>query len=413
MVKAYNFFIELYALIILLLSPFNTKAKLWIYGRLNWQNKIPPKGNLKRVWVHCASLGEFEQARPLIEQLKQKQKVDLIISFFSPSGYEVRKNYELADYIFYLPADTPTNAKVLIQKLQPDVLIFVKYDLWYNLIRHAKKNNVYLMLVSAVFQDNQIYFKKYGGFFRKILRQIDLVFVQDMASQKLLQKIKVKSIVAGDVRYDRALEVKNTDFTNDFISKFIAGADKVVVFGSTYNIEHHWIKLLRNELNHTPLNYRFIIAPHQVDADHLVQVKQHFPNALYYTLHQDGNHNFNSKTLVLDTMGMLTYMYRFADLAYVGGGFEKSLHNSLEAAVYGKMVIVGPKHLKFPEVQHLVQLGGYLQVNNKDEFNAAIKSCLVESINLGQRNLDYVNEKAGATQKVLDYLLQYLQGYSR
>ena len=407
MVFTYNFFVRLYAFVAAVLSPFNQKAKKWIYGRVNWGKNIPEKTSQKRLWLHCASLGEFEQARPIVEKLVAVNKCELVVSFFSPSGYEVRKDYALANAVFYLPVDTKVNAKTFILKLQPDVIVFVKYDLWFHFINEAKRQSIPMYLISAVFRNDQIFFKSWGGIFRSMLNNLDGIFVQDEESVSVLKTINIDAKVAGDVRYDRALEVLNEPFEDKFIEEFVA-QKFTVIFGSTYNIEHHWIKHLADELRLMNFDFRIILAPHQIDADNMVDVKGHFPNAYYYSSsHLKPTNNLKSKILVLDTMGMLTYVYRFANLAYVGGGFETSLHNALEAAVYGIPVVVGPNHLKFPEVDKLISLGGFVQVNSKIEFINLFKDSYLNQSSenkKGDINAAFVKQNSGASKLVLQAL---------
>ncbi len=407
--QLYTFGIRLYWLVAILLYPFNTKAKKWVFGRLNWRNNLPPKTSKKRVWFHCASLGEFEQARPTIEKIAGPD-IDIILSFFSPSGYEIRKNYELASYVFYLPIDTPINAKDLIEGLQPSLMVFVKYDVWPNLLKEAHRKAIPVTLISAVFRKDQIYFKTWGTFFRNALKSLNTIFVQDENSKILLSKIGVESKIAGDVRFDRAQEVLNSNFEDDFLDSFCAEST-VLVFGSTYNVEHHWLKHLIAELTALNNSIKVIIAPHQVDSDHLHEVKSHFPNAYYYTKHKEKTPKFESKVLVLDTIGLLTFVYRYADLAYVGGGFGKSLHNALEAAVYGIPVVVGPNHIRFPEVDEMEKSAGIIQVNNQAEFKRTITSfCKApkQFIQKGKLNKSFMENRAGASQKIVEEIQQIL-----
>lgn len=407
--QLYTFGIRLYWLVAILLYPFNTKAKKWVFGRLNWRDALPPKTSKKRVWFHCASLGEFEQARPTIEKIAGPD-IDIILSFFSPSGYEVRKNYELASFVFYLPIDTPINAKDLIAGLQPSLIVFVKYDVWPNLLKEAQRKAVPTILISAVFRKEQIYFKKWGALFRKALKSFNSVFVQDDNSKILLSKIGVKSKIAGDVRFDRAQEVLKSNFEDAFLSSF-CNDSMVLVFGSTYNVEHHWLKHAIPELTAIDNSVKIIIAPHQVDSDHLHEVKSHFPNAYYYTKHKEKIPKFESKVMVLDTIGLLTFVYRYADLAYVGGGFGKSLHNALEAAVYGIPVVVGPNHMKFPEVDEMEKSAGIIQVNNQAEFKRTLVSfCKTPNqfLQKGELNKTFMKGRAGATQKIVEEIQQLL-----
>lgn len=399
--RLYTFFIRLYWFVALLLYPFKTKVKKWIFGRIRWREKLPRKSKVKLVWLHCSSLGEFEMARPIVEKMEWMD-TELFISFFSPSGYEVRKDYELADHVFYLPVDTPENAKDLINRLKPDVILYVKYDLWPNLIKEAKKNSIPQLLFSATFRKDQLYFKPWGGLFRNTLKNLDGIFVQDQASKELLQSIGVKSEVTGDVRFDRALEVKQHSFSDPFLDFFCSEAETIIVFGSTYPIEHHWIHQLADQLTSSEVSFKFIVAPHQIDPGSMHDIKDVFPNAYYYTKHKE-RASFESNILVLDTMGMLTFVYRYAKLAYVGGGFGKSLHNALEAAVYGIPVIVGPNHLKFPEVDDFIQQGGFVQVNNKTEFQHSVKELLPPTTKvekLGKSNEQLVNARSGAAKKI-------------
>ena len=301
--------ILLYRLGIGIASLFNEKARLWVNGRKNWKNQLKSfeRSTANLYWFHCASLGEFEQGRPIMEAIKEKEECQLVVSFFSPSGYEIRKDYELADLTFYLPIDTKSNANLLIQFLKPTSVYIVKYEFWANLISSLNSNGVPIHLVSGIFRKNQSFFKWYGGFFRGILRDFKTIFVQDKASEQLLNAINIESIVSGDTRYDRVMTNSKQAKPIDLVAKFCQG-EKVMVIGSS------WIdddKVLMPLINDKVFNDKVIIAPHEINDGRIKQIE----NQLSKSFVRYSNYATEQKEvdiLIIDNIGMLMHLYQYA-----------------------------------------------------------------------------------------------------
>jgi 3-deoxy-D-manno-octulosonic-acid transferase len=316
-------------------SPFNARARLWIQGRKGWRNKyvklIHSTKSKPVVWFHCASLGEFEMARPVMEKLKEVygDKLFLLISFFSPSGYEVQKNYKLADAVVYLPADTPGNAGKFIEIVNPIIAVFVKYEIWVNYFRDLKKNETKIILMNAVFRTDQRFFKWYGGIFRKALKETDKIFVQSKNSLELLETIDVKSEITGDTRYDRVMQVRSREKRIDDIANWVNGKF-CIVCGSTWQPEEEIIAKICDKL---PGDIKWIIAPHDISPNHIekIQVLFKYKAAVLSKMKDDDN---KKNILIIDSIGRLAQVYSLAKVAIVGGGFSGKLHNILEPAVY-------------------------------------------------------------------------------
>jgi 3-deoxy-D-manno-octulosonic-acid transferase len=352
LLQLYNFSLFLYTLGIRIASNWNPKALLWIEGR----KKIFPlleknysNAGKKTIWVHCASLGEFEQGRPLLEAIREAYpNCIILLTFFSPSGYEIRKNYTGADFVFYLPADSKKNAKRFLQITRPDLAIFIKYEFWYHYLNQLKENKIPTLLVSAIFRESQPFFKTYGGFWRKMLSCYRFIFVQDNNSFNLLRKIgfEKNTSISGDTRFDRVISIAENEIDLPFIKAF-CGNHEVVVAGSTWIEDEEVIDHYAN--NHP--EKRFIIAPHEIHETHIHEVEKLFRHALRYSILSEANNEkklseilTGKNILIMDNMGMLSKLYYFATVTYVGGGFGGAgIHNILEAAVYGKPVLFGPK----------------------------------------------------------------------
>jgi len=353
---------------------FSTKAKLWCEGRKNWQSKYaqkikPKKG--ERIWFHCASLGEFEQARPLIELIHTKQQeTSFIVSFSSPSGYEARKNYILAEAVIYLPVDTRKNAKKLLEIVNPDKVFFVKYEFWYHYINELKNKNIPLFLLSGNFRANQIFFKWYGDFFRTILKKFSYLYIQNESSAKLLNNINITNhLISGDTRIDRCEQLTHEPISNPIIEDFVKDYF-VIVAGSSWSDEEQILASYLN--NNTNMKIKLIIAPHEINRSKSIAEK--FASVAFYSDIENHNQNKNEcDVLIVDKIGMLAQLYQYANIAFVGGGFSGQLHNILEAAAWGKPVIYGPKTDKFPEGNDLVEVGGGFKVIDAKEFEHLIK----------------------------------------
>lgn len=408
----YNFFLRLYWFSILVASPFNTKANLFIKGRKNiWQNL---RASLQEetapiIWVHCASLGEFEQGRPLIESLKQGfPAYKILLTFFSPSGYEVRKDYALADYIFYLPTDSRSNAHKFIEIVKPKMAILVKYEFWFFYIRALKKNGIPVLSVSSIFRPSQIYFKRYGGFYRRILYRITHFFVQDPKSLSLLKKIKIdRAMVSGDTRFDRVWEICKSRKEIPEVSAF-KNDHQLMIIGSAWPED---MELLIPFINEN--NIKFIIAPHEISPKFIQDMESNLnkPSIRYSQLIDNVNVP-EVDVLIIDNIGMLSSLYGYADFAYVGGAFGNGLHNILEPATFGIPVFFGNKNYKkFNEAVDLTKLGGAATV---DSYDSLIKEYRLFSDRntydiASHINKTYIAENRGATGKVISYCKKLLK----
>lgn len=409
MIFFYNIFVYLYGLTITIAALFNKKAGLWVSGRKNIFHKLEldfknRTTNEVLVWVHCASLGEFEQGRPIIEKIKkEKPTVKILLTFFSPSGFEIRKNYNQADYVYYLPLDTPFAANQFVRLVKPSVAIFVKYEFWFNYLNELKKQVIPTYLVSGVFRPNHYFFKSYGSWFRKQLSVFTHFYLQDDASKKLLNDIGyVNTTVAGDTRFDRVLEISKNVKEIDFIKQFV-NSKKVIVAGSTWDADIDVLCTVNIS------NYKLIIAPHEVSQKNIQSVIQKIKEAnqssvkilCYSQLNQHAD--FNSDVLIIDNVGMLSSLYKYGTLAFIGGGFGKGIHNILEAATFGLPVVFGPNYQKFNEAKQLIQKGGAFSVVNAHEFKKVI-ALLTDTDTLQKASLiakHYVESNAGATEKIV------------
>ncbi|MFV0306077.1 MAG: 3-deoxy-D-manno-octulosonic acid transferase [Moheibacter sp.] len=410
---AYNIFIYLYGLGISIASHFNSKAKLWKSGRKGWKkrlkNTIHPDDKI--IWIHCSSLGEFEQGRPVMERIKKEfPSHKLAVSFFSPSGYEVRKEYKGADYIFYLPLDTPRNAKKLIKLLHPEVLILVKYEYWYNLLNRLSKKKIPVIVISAVIKENSLFFRSFGNWFRKKIATIHHFFVQDTDSKNLLNSIGIENItVSGDTRFDRVKEIQASNSKLDFIETF-KGNTQLIVAGSTWpDDESILAQFINNEL---PNNWKVVFAPHNIKKTEIQNLKSelNLPTVIY--TQSDKSEIQNARILIVDTVGMLTDIYRYADISYVGGGFTKTgVHNTLEPTVFGVPILFGPNYQNYFEAIDLVEYKAAVSFKDNYDFDKKI-SILIENenerIQRGKKAYDYIQEKPNSSELILDYLRKHL-----
>ena len=385
---------------IFMAALFNRKASLMINGRINV--KIPDFGSDDVIWIHAASLGEFEQGKPLIEKLKKEySKTKIVLTFFSPSGYEVRKNYELVNHVTYIPFDSKKNAIKFLDKLKPKLVVFIKYEFWFNFLIELKGREIPVVFISAIFRDNQIYFKPIGKWFLKHLLQVTHFFVQNKYSQEVLIKNNInQNTVTGDTRFDSVLDVKNTKFRNPKLDPFLRGS-KCIVFGSTWRPDE---ELIIKFINSGILKgFKFIIAPHEISHSKVKQIQKSIKvqSALY------SEESISSKTqvLVVNEIGQLKYLYRYAELAYIGGGFGAGIHNTLEASVYGCPVVFGPKYQKFDEAKRMIKLKVGFYVTDYQSFESKILFLLAsDGIKLKSRSEDFFKESQGATSKIVLYL---------
>ncbi|HNU88710.1 MAG TPA: glycosyltransferase N-terminal domain-containing protein [Ferruginibacter sp.] len=414
----YNLFLLLYSTGIRVAAAWNPKAKKWLAGRKDIFARINDQRsttNDQPVWMHCASLGEFEQGRPLLEELRMKnEELKIVLTFFSPSGYEVMKDYKGADHIFYLPMDSSFNAKKFLDAVDPCLVLWVKYEYWFYYLQEIKERNIPLLLVSGIFRQNQPFFKWYGGIWKQMLRSFTHFFVQNEESKQLLAQLGFSNNVSinGDTRFDRVIEIAEKHQPVPFIEEF-CGDSMVMVAGSTW--EEDEIELLHFVKQHPQI--KFIIAPHEIDAENLKDVKQQFINSVFYSeLLQTSNlqpilsvaEGQTSNILIIDNVGMLARLYKYAHITYVGGGFgEDGVHNVLEAAVYGKPVVFGPVYEKFIEASGLVDAGGGISADGLIKLEDILNKLATdekERVKRGEASKKYVYENAGASKKIIQFI---------
>jgi len=402
----YNIAINITGFLLKILAFFNKKMRLFVQGRNASFSKLASaiSKNDKTIWFHCASLGEFEQGRPIIEKIKaQFPDYKIVLTFFSPSGYEVRKNYAFADVVVYLPLDTKTNAKKFLEIVHPNMAIFVKYEFWPNILNELKKAQIETILISGIFRENQSFFKPYGSWMRKSLKAFSHFFVQNKLSYNLLHGIDFKNVtLSGDTRFDRVFDITKQDNHLQFIEDFIQNKYTIVA-GSTWPKDEEF---LINYINsHASDNEKFIIAPHNVNEKTIRDLK----NALKKptTLFSDKIKNNSAPIFIVDTIGILTKIYSYADTAYIGGGLENGIHNILEPATFGVPLIIGPNYQKFQEAIDLVKLKACKVICKSDELNSHLNK-LFEDKNYrndkGKISKNYILENIGATQIILNYL---------
>ena len=406
----YNIGIIFYGFLIRIAALFNEKAKLWVVGRKDIFSKIKSQLAAETrpvIWIHCASLGEFEQGRPIIDSLHRDLKTyALVLTFFSPSGFEVRKNYPQADYIFYLPLDTSKNAKRFLTLVNPKIVIFVKYEFWLNYLKEIRKREIPSILMSAVFRRNQLFFKWYGQFYRQAIFTFKHIFVQDKTSVTLLNNIGVSAVtLAGDTRFDRVSEIAQHATHFPVIEKMVAGKFTLVA-GSTWEKDEAIIADFFNR--HTDNNLRLILAPHEINRRHLEQIEKQFQEpVLFFTQITEKTALENSRILIIDTIGILSSVYQYGKVAYIGGGFGKGIHNILEAATFGMPVIFGPNYDKFKEAVDLIRLKGGFSVKSTKEFNEIFSNFINNRISLkeiSQITHNYVMSNCGAQKMILDHI---------
>lgn len=372
-VLIYNTAIHLYLLGIWIASFFNAKAKKWILGRKNILERLANdfQHNENSIWIHCASLGEFEQGRPLIELLKKDlPNVKILLTFFSPSGFEIRKDYPLADWVYYLPIDAKKYVPKFIEIVKPQIAIFIKYEFWFHYLSSLKKANIPTFLASAIFRKDQIFFKWYGQLYREMLTCFSTIFVQDKFSQNLLNEIGFQNVEAvGDTRIDRVSSIPKTSRKFPLIEQF-SGKSKVLVAGSTWSKDEDLLLDIINE-NHFP-DWKFILAPHEINQTHISAIERNLsvPFLKYSEISQglmDAG-STEKKVLIIDNIGMLSSIYQFGKIAYIGGGFGAGIHNILEPGAWGLPVIFGPNFHKFKEAKDMIQSKSAFSFKHKNDL---------------------------------------------
>ncbi len=404
----YNLGILIFSILARLASPFNSRASFWVKGRKNWAEKIAEKikpGD-KVIWVHCASLGEFEQGRPVIEAIKEQMpSFKILLTFFSPSGYEIRKNYGYADCVSYLPSDTPSNAARLIKLVSPEYVIFVKYEFWNNYISALYKNRIPLYLVSGIFRKGQHFFKWYGSFFRSMLRKFEKIYVQDRNSLDLLSSIGIKNVIlAGDTRFDRVVQIAATAKIIPQLEQF-RGSEKLFLAGSSWKPDE---EIISEYINIYPGKIKWVFAPHEVDKSNIDRLQSLF-KVKTVRFSEFSEKDADSRVLLIDNIGMLSSAYSYAYIAAIGGGFGKGIHNILEPASWGIPVIFGPRYENFKEAVDLLKEGGAKSFQTFDDFRKIIDLLLsdekIYTISAGIAS-KYVKENAGATGIIIKEILQ-------
>jgi len=408
----YEIIINIYGFVIFLVSFFNKKAKKWINGRKNiFRNLKKDFENLENpiLWFHASSLGEFEQGRPLIEKIRScYHHYKILLTFFSPSGYEIRKNYQGADFVYYLPLDTRCNARKFLKIVKPEKIFFIKYEFWYNYLSLAYKYNIPVYLVSGIFRENQLFFRWYGNFYRKFLKFFNTFFVQDEKSYNLLKQIGFQNIViSGDTRFDRVFTIAKNSKEIDIARNFCN--DKfTIVCGSTWPEDE---KIIIDFINKSKIDLKFIIAPHEITNSHIKNIINSLkkPYILFSETEKIIRHLNDYCVLIIDNIGMLSSLYKYGKIAYVGGGFGMGIHNVLEAVVYGIPAIFGPNYKKFKEAVDLINAKGAFSINDYKSFENTIylfynnHEILKESGNIAQ---EYVKNNIGATDKIVNYIFK-------
>lgn len=368
MLLLYNFFMFIYSKLVALVGCWNHKAKLWHNGRKHiferMAEKISPSD--KVIWIHVASLGEFEQGRPVIEEIRNNYPhYKILLTFFSPSGYEIRKNYQGADYIFYLPIDTPGKVKKFLDIAHPEMAIFVKYEFWLNYLYQLKQRGIRTFLISSIFRKDSVFFKWYGNRWRQALESFEQIFVQNEESRHLLHSIGFDNvIIAGDTRFDRVAAIANAAKKIPTIERFKAES-RLFVAGSTWGPDEDILQVL---INQNP-DIKFVVAPHEMDEGRMAKIIANTSHgAIRYTQCDDTTDFTRYQVLILDTMGMLSSVYGYASWSYIGGGFGVGIHNTLEAATFALPIAFGPKYQKFKEARDMVALGAATKVESSDEL---------------------------------------------
>lgn len=405
---AYSLLIRFVALILPLLARFNAKLQRFVEGRKSVWDTLEKElhGRDNTLWFHAASLGEYEQGLPVMEQIKLKYpNHTLVLTFFSPSGYEVRKNNTVANITVYLPLDTPENAHRFLQTVRPQMAFFIKYEFWPNYLKQLRQQAIPTFLISGVFRPNQVFFKVYGGFYRNALRTFTHFFVQNNLSKTLLQSIGIMAVsVSGDTRFDRVNAVLQREYTLDFMEQYTQGATTIVI-GSSWPKDE---ELLAHYINEAPENLKFVLAPHNIKTEQLNAFEAQLKRPSIRYSQRDTLPLKDFAILIVDTVGLLTKIYAYADIAYVGGGFgHPGVHNVLEPATFGIPIVVGPHYEHFAEATALVHLGGCVSISNESELKAILDTWITNSKERKEKgNLcaTFVQKNTGATEHIVSYI---------
>jgi 3-deoxy-D-manno-octulosonic-acid transferase len=407
--QIYNLIVILAAQLLKIIALFSPKMKLFVNGRKSvfqtLANKI--QSSDKTIWFHAASLGEYEQGLPVIEAIKQQfPNHKIVVTFFSPSGYEVRKNNAVADVTIYLPLDKISNAKQFIELVHPEMAFFIKYEYWPNYLNELKKQQIKTYLISGILREKQAFFKWYGGFYRNALKTFEFFFVQNESSKKLLQSIGFNNVkVSGDTRFDRVVSILERDNSLDFIKQFKDNKTTIVI-GSSWPKDE---SLLVNYINQSSDDVKFIIAPHNIKSEQIQELKNAITKKTILFSEKDNVNLSNSNVFIIDTIGILTKIYSYADIAYVGGGFgNPGVHNILEPATFGVPVVIGPNYSHFAEATALVNMEGCISIQNQIQLNEAFDLLLHnedERLEKGHICSTFVQMNKGATQTIMNHIL--------
>jgi len=413
MTLLYHIAIHLYYIIALVVSPFNPKARSWVTGRFGWRaelRKWRSPGD-RVIWVHAASLGEFEQGRNLIEEIRRSYPVlKILLTFFSPSGYEIRKNYPGADQVMYLPLDTAYNARWFINLVRPDRVFFIKYEFWHFYLRRLRTGKIPVYLISGIFRPGQVFFRGFGTWFRKSLEYIDFFFVQDETSVRLLNQAGFSNCaVSGDTRFDRVMSI--TKAARDIpVARIFTEGRYCLVAGSTWPEDE---ELLARNINESAGDTCFIIAPHEINASHLEQLTKRLTRSSVQFSRATAESVREYQVLIIDNIGMLSSLYGYGRIAYIGGGFGRGIHNILEAAAFGIPVVFGPHCGKFREARELISLGGAFCIRHYDELSSVLDRLRNDRDHYtgsARTAGDYVRRNTGATALIMDHVFRNSPG---
>jgi 3-deoxy-D-manno-octulosonic-acid transferase len=404
----YNIVILSYSALINLIAPFNNKASLWVKGRKGWKEKLRNKVNPgdRNVWIHCSSLGEFEQGRPVIEAIKREHpELRIILTFFSPSGYENRRDYSEADYVCYIPVDFKSNARDFVSIVNPEFVIFVKYEFWNNFITEIHNKHIPLYIISAIFRPGQHFFRWYGTFFRDILRKIDRIFVQDQRSVDLLERIGIRTaILSGDTRFDRVVKIAGTAVDIPKLEKF-RGDEKLFLAGSSWRKDE---EIITQYIRKYPLRMKWVFAPHEIDRSNIERFEK-LIDGIAVRFSELTPESADARVLIIDNIGMLSSAYKYAHIAEVGGGFGSGIHNILEPACWKIPVLFGPNHKDYKEAIDLLDENGAMTFDSFEGFSEILDRLLSDEsyyLSSAAKAGDYITRNTGATARILDDILR-------
>lgn len=403
----YNLLVHFAGFLLKIVALFSPKIKLFVEGRKTVFSTLISKisASDKTIWFHAASLGEYEQGLPVIEKIKEQfPNHKIIVTFFSPSGYEVRKNNTVADVTVYLPLDTKSNALQFLKLAHPEMVFFIKYEYWPNYLNELKKQNIKTYLISGIFREKQSFFKWYGGFYRKALSTFEYFFVQNESSKKLLQSIGFNNVkISGDTRFDRVVSILKRDNSLDFIEQFKSDKTAIVI-GSSWPKDE---ELLINYINQSS-DVKFIIAPHNIKTEQIQQLKNVLQKKTVLFSEKEGKNLSEFEVFIIDTIGILTKIYSYADIAYVGGGFgNPGVHNILEPATFGIPIVIGSNYSHFAEATALINMNGCLSINNQSELNQAFDLLLQNEDERNEKGhicATFVQMNKGATSTIMNYI---------